>query len=63
MEILAVIGVILAALFLFVICGLLGWVFKGVGSVFSFLMEGCGTTLGVILWIILGFFLLAALCM
>lgn len=62
MEILAVIGVIFIALILFVGGSLLGWAFRGIGAVFGVLMDGCGTTLGIIVLIILGFLFLAALC-
>ena len=58
MEILIFIGLLLLLVLLFVCGGLLGWVLKGLSEVFSFLLEGCGTTIA---WIILGFLLLGFL--
>ena len=58
MEILSFIGILLLFGLLFVGGGLLGWVLKGLSEVFSFLLEGCGTTIA---WIIFGFILLGFL--
>ena len=58
MEILSFIGILLLFALLFVGGGLLGWLLKGLSEVFSFLLEGCGTTIA---WIILGFLLLGFL--
>ena len=52
---------IIIGLFCFVFFGLLGWVLKGFGLIFDFLMEGCSTTLGCLFWAIVIMFLLAAL--
>ena len=58
MEILTFIGFLLLLVLLFVCGGLLGWGLKGLGKIFSFLLEGCGTTIA---WIIFGFILLGFL--
>ena len=58
MEILSFIGILLLFALLFVGGGLLGWVLKGLSEVFGFLLEGCGTTIG---WIIFGILLLGFL--
>ena len=55
MTILTIIGLIVLIALLFVGGGLLGWLIKGVGAIFSFLMDGCGSTLGCLFWIFIGF--------
>ena len=61
MEILAVIGILLVILIVFIGGGLLGWVLKGLGVVFDFLWDGCSTSLGCLFWVVVGFLLLASL--
>ncbi|MBO7137471.1 MAG: hypothetical protein J6V92_03280 [Bacteroidaceae bacterium] len=61
MEILAVIGILLVILMVFIGGGLLGWVLKGLGVVFDFLWDGCSTSLGCLFWVVVGFLLLASL--
>jgi len=61
MEVLGIIGIIVLCLFLFVGGGLLGWIFKAIGAVFEFLMQGCWSCLGVIFWIFIIIVVLAAL--
>ena len=51
---LTIIGIIVLIALLFVGGGLLGWLIKGVEVVFGFLMDGCGHTLGCLLWIFIG---------
>ena len=41
--------------------GILGWLFKGIGAIFEFLLEGWGSCLRVIVWIILIIILILAL--
>ena len=53
MGILAIIGIILLAIMLFVCGGLLGWMFKIIEIVFEFLLSGCSSCISVIIWIIL----------
>ena len=61
MEILALIGIIVIILAIFTGGGILGWVFKGIGGIFELLLDGWGSCLRVILWIIIIFFVLLAL--
>ena len=63
MEILAIIGIIVLVLIIFTGGGILGWIFKGIGSIFELLLEGWGSCLRVILWIIIIFCLLVVLCL
>jgi len=53
MEILAIIGLIVLLLIIFTGGGILGWLFKGIGAIFDLLLEGWGSCLRVIAWIIL----------
>lgn len=53
MEILTIIGLIVLLLIIFTGGGLLGWVFHGLGAIFELLLEGWGSCLRVIVWIIL----------
>lgn len=53
MGILAVIGIILLVVMLFVCGGLLGWLFKVIEIVFDFLLSGWSSCMRVIIWIIL----------
>ena len=61
MTILAIIGVVVLIVLLFVGGGLLGWLIKGIEMIFSFLSEGCSHTLGCLVWIFIGFCLLVVL--
>ena len=63
MEILAIIGLIVLGLIVFTGGGILGWIFKGIGSIFELLLDGWGSCLRVILWIIIIFCLLVVLCL
>lgn len=63
MEILAIIGIIVVILIIFTGGGILGWIFKGIGSIFELLLDGWGSCLKVILWIIVIFFVLLALAL
>jgi hypothetical protein len=63
MEILAIIGILVLLLIVFTGGGILGWIFKGIGSIFELLLEGWGSCLRVILWIIIIFCLLVVLCL
>ena len=58
MEVLTIIGVIVLIIIIFTGGGILGWLFKGLGAIFEFLLEGWGSCLRVIVWIILIFLLL-----
>jgi hypothetical protein len=61
MDILAFIGLLVLVLILFTGGGILGWIFKGIGSIFELLLDGWGSCLRVIVWIILIFLLLLVL--
>lgn len=63
MEILAFIGLIVLVLIFFTVGGILGWIFKGIGSIFELLLDGWGSCLRVIVWIILIFLFLLALAL
>jgi len=63
MEILTIIGLIVLLLIVFTGGGILGWIFKGIGSIFELLLDGWGSCLRVILWIIIIFCLLVVLCL
>ena len=41
--------------------GILGWILKGIGSVFELLLEGWGSCLSIIVWIIVIFLFLIVL--
>ena len=53
MEVLAIIGIIVLLLIIFTAGGILGWLFKGLGAIFEFLLEGWGSCLRVLIWIVL----------
>ena len=53
MEILAIIGLIVLLLIIFTGGGILGWLFKGIGAIFDLLLEGWGSCLRVVVWIVL----------
>ena len=61
MEVLAIIGIIIVGLAIFTGGGILGWLLKGLGAIFEFLIEGWGSCLRVIVWIILIIILILAL--
>ena len=63
MEKLAIIGFIVLVLIVFTGGGILGWVFKGIGSIFELLLDGWGSCLRVVAWIVLILFLLLALAL
>ena len=63
MDVLIIIGIILLVIFIFTAGGVLGWLFKGLGCVVDFLLEGWGSCLRVIGWIILIILLLLALAL
>jgi hypothetical protein len=63
MEILAIIGIIVVGLAIFTGGGILGWLLKGLGSIFELLLEGWGSCLRVIFWIFLIFLILMALAL
>ena len=53
MEIITIIGVIVLIIIIFTGGGILGWIIKGIGSIFELLLDGWGSCLRVIAWIIL----------
>ena len=61
MEIITIIGVIVLIIIIFIGGGILGWLFKGFGAIFEFLLEGWSSCLRVIFWIILIIILILAL--
>jgi hypothetical protein len=63
MEILTIIGLIVLVLIVFTGGGILGWLFHGLGAIFELLLDGWGSCLRVILWIIIIFCLLVVLCL
>lgn len=63
MEILIIIGLIVVILAVFTGGGILGWLLKGIGAIFELLLEGWGSCLKVIVWIILILLFLLALAL
>jgi hypothetical protein len=63
MEILAIIGIFVLVLIVFTGGGILGWLLKGIGAIFELLLEGWGSCLRVVAWIVLILFLLLALAL
>jgi hypothetical protein len=63
MEIITIIGVIVLIIIIFTGGGILGWIIKGIGSIFELLLDGWGSCLRVIAWIILIFLFLLALAL
>ena len=61
MEVLAILGILVLILIIFMSGGILGWLFKGIGAIFEFLLEGWGSCLRVIAWIVLILLFLLAL--
>ena len=63
MDILAFIGLLVLVLIFFTGGGILGWIIKGIGSIFELLLDGWGSCLRVIAWIILILLFLLALAL
>ena len=63
MEILAIIGIIVLVLIVFTGGGILGWLLKGIGAIFELLLEGWGSCLRVVAWIVLILLFLLALAL
>jgi len=63
MEIIAIIGILAIIGLVFTGGGILGWIFKGIGSIFELLLDGWDSCLRVIVWIILIFLFLLALAL
>jgi len=63
MEILIFIGIIVGILTIFIGGGILGWVLKVIGMIFSFLWDGCLSSMGCVTWIIIGFLILLVLAL
>ena len=61
MEVLTIIGVSVLIIIIFTGGGIFGWLLKGLGAIFEFLLEGWGSCLRVIVWIILILLLILAL--
>jgi hypothetical protein len=60
MEILFLIGVIFLGLIVFVGGGLSGWVITGISEITGFLFQGCGSSIGCLVFIIIAIFCLLA---
>lgn len=60
MEILAIIGILVLGLIVFVFGGLLGWGIQGISEITGFLFQGCGHTIGCLVFIIIAIFCLLA---
>jgi len=45
------IGIIILAIFAFICLGILGWIFKALGYVFEFLLDGCMEGIGCLVWV------------
>ena len=56
-----IIGIILLLIVAFVVFGLLGWMLKVGGYVFDFLKEGCSSSLGCLVWVVIIIILLLGL--
>lgn len=54
-------GIIVLIIVLFIFFGLAGWLLKGLGVVFDFLMEGCSTSFGCLFWVFIILVLLLGL--
>ena len=52
MEILVLIGVIFLGLIVFVGGGLFGWVITGISEITGFLFQGCGSSIGCLVFIL-----------
>ena len=60
MEILFLIGVIFLGLIVFVFGGLLGWGIQGISEITGFLFQGCGNSIGCLVFIVIAIFCLLA---
>lgn len=58
-----IIIVLIGAILLFFFGGLFGWVVRAIGMVFSFLWDGCLSSMGCAGWIIIGFIILLVLAL
>jgi hypothetical protein len=63
MEVLAIIGIIVLVFIIFTAGGILGWLLKGLGAIFEFLLEGWGSCLRVLVWIVLIILFLLAIAL
>ena len=63
MEVLTIIGVIVLIFIIFTGGGILGWLLKGLGAIFEFLLEGWGSCLRVVIWIVLIMLFLLAIAL
>ena len=61
MEILVLIGVIFLGLIVFVFGGLFGWVITGISTVTQFLFQGCGNSIGCLVFILFVLFCFLAI--
>jgi len=61
MEILFLVGVIFLGFLVFVFGALLGWGIKGVGEITGFLFQGCGHSIGCLVFILFMLFCLFAI--
>ena len=50
MEILVLIGIIIVAVAVFAGGGVLGWIFKGLGSILDLLLDGWSSLIKVVVW-------------
>ena len=57
-----IIGFIFLAIIAFIILGICGWIFKALGYVFEFLLDGCMEGIGCLFWIFLIIIILIGLC-
>ena len=54
-------GLVVLILLIFVGGGLFGWVVQGFQKIISFLVDGCWSSIGCMLWIIFGLIILLAI--
>lgn len=57
----AILGIILLGIVIFVVLGVLGWIIKGIGWSFELLGEGVRSCFGCLIWIFFLFVLLMIL--
>ena len=58
-----IILILIGGCLLFIFGGLFGWVLRAIGMVFSFLWDGCLSSMGCAGWIIIGFLILLVLAL
>lgn len=58
-----IILIFIGACLFFFFGGLFGWVLKVIGMIFSFLWDGCLSSMGCVTWIIIGFLILLVLAL